>query len=553
MDYYLGINYGHNASAAVVNSDGELVYAVEEGRLINLKNTSRFPINSIQLIEEKYSITHVAEGWDIWKRLLMKGIFHTLQYGYKHPFYFHYRFKKEITRFWRGFPKYAFKKIQFTGHHLAHAYSLLPSGLKDNSLVFVSDTMGEKESISCFYWYQNQMKLISVSNYPNSIGSLYHQFAYHLGFSGSSAPGKLMALSSFGKPKWIEELRSLVSIHQGKFQILKDKFPSYKIRNTWRDFAESYCKNEDLKKAILTCYQDHEKGKDLAASMQQLFTEVTIELIHQNITKVEKKNQTKIQNVGISGGTSLNCQANYFLLESLKNRGIHSLTVSPWSEDSGTSIGAAVWLAKKVNKELPIKKVYPYLGPEDHQELELNDKYISDAVEKLVNGKIIGLFDGRLEFGPRALGGRCILARADSQAIKDKLNRLKGRHSFMPFAPVCLEEEAERFFHPSATETMTIAVPAKACSKKHIIGAWHENELCRVQVVKNHLKNKLIYQILEKYKQRIGVGILLLTSLNFKDKAIPANKQRALEISKELGLDGLVTRQEWYNFEENDK
>jgi carbamoyltransferase len=548
MKYYLGVNFGHDSAIAVISEEGRLVFAIEEGRLIREKNSSKYPVKSISIIKEKYDIIEISEGWNIFKRLLYKGILHSLKYGIKNRLYFKKRLKKEVFRFIKAIYfyelKFFWKKKKYVGHHLSHAYSLLPWGIRDGAMVFVSDTMGENESISCFFWKNNEMKLVSNSKYPNSIGSFFHQFAYHLGFEGNNGPGKLMAFSSLGNPVWYNEIRKIFVIKEGVLEI-KGGFPSFRINNTWLLYANKYCENASLKKEIIESYKNPSKGKDLAASVQKVFSEVTIELILQNKSLIKKKFNYDVCSLGLSGGSALNCQANYKILEELKSNGVDSLIIAPWSNDCGTAIGAAAYSLKKRNPNVSFIKVTPFLGINYEQVFSYNssnlEQSIDLAVDSLIKGRIIGLHDGDMEFGPRALGGRSILAKANCSKIKKRLNEIKKREDFMPFAPICLSEDNITFFNENSTDIMSIAVPIKDIDNPKIKGAIHENKLARVQVLDSNYNEKIIYKVLKKYKEKTGDGVLLLTSLNGNGKAIPYSYKSSKIMTKSLGLYGLLS------------
>lgn len=554
MKKYLGTNYGHGAASALLDSSGELLFAVEEERLTDIKDTSAFPTSSLNLIRQNFNGDFLwAEGWRTLDRLVHKGFKSTFVNCLKNPFYFKHRLVKEVNRYATGVVNYRLykeilgcAKVNHVGHHLAHAYSLLPWGLPNKSLVLVSDTTAEEESISIFFWFNNQMIFLTSSIFPNSIGSLFHQLAYHVGFEGRTGPGKLMAYSSYGQPIWKEEFSKLVAVNRGRLEINSDLYPSARINDTWLYFAKNYCTNRFLKASMLKAYKSFESGRDLASSMQELFTATTFEIIKQGIHLVSHTIRVKVEHLGLAGGAALNCQANGFFLRNIDQLQCDSLIVSPWSDDSGTAIGAAVWLAKRDNKNLAIPKSSPYLGPlASSTGILVTDNDVFMAVEVLRKGGIIALVSGRLEFGARALGNRCILASARSVEIKDRLNNAKSRYKFMPFAPVVLQEDYNKLFFGRGSSNMAWTVRCTSFAQKYVSAACHISNEARVQVVDEGLDGSVLRKVLEVYKRKTGLGVLLLTSLNASGQPIAVDMTRGRRIAQQLVLDGLLSDEGW--------
>ena len=209
MKVFLGTNFGHGSAVAAISDEGELLYAVEEGILIGEKDSSIFPAQALSLVTRSLEgeIVTWAEGWDPLQRLICKGFLRTLKYGLQDRAYFRDGLTKEWWRYFEGLKKTKYWEKQLgapkrVGHHLAHAYSLIPAGLPQRSLVLVSAPTAEYNSIVSYYFSGNEMTPISASPFPHSIGSVFHQLAYHLGFRGRTGPGKLMALSAYGKPRF---------------------------------------------------------------------------------------------------------------------------------------------------------------------------------------------------------------------------------------------------------------------------------------------------------------------------------------------------------------
>lgn len=550
--YYIGSNYGHNSSVAIIDEGGCIVFATEEERYNYIKGSDAFPECTLNEVVMLFPDIHGwAEGWNVYKRFTHKGILISLIHTIKHPEYLKRRLLKESKRFFLWFyKKHKWEKrfdlkVKYVGHHLSHALSLLPWGLNYNSLVLVSDTTGENESISLFLYTKERMQLLRCSRFPNSIGSLFHQMAYHLGFSGRTGPGKLMALSGYGEPIWYKQLRDLLIISNGKLFIKASKYPCHKISGSWYEYALKYCLDKNLKQELLDCHLMKEKGKDLAASIQKLFEEVTYELIYQGIEIVKQDYAVEIKEVGLVGGSALNCQANGRIkrrLYSINN--INNFKVSPWSEDGGTAIGAAVSLFLSAHPDRTVKKLTSsFLGTAccSSNSVESSNEFIVDIVSRLQNSEVLAIVDDKMEFGPRALGARCIIARADDIELKNTLNKIKERPSFMPFAPAVLEDSYQSLFSDDGSSNMAWTLPFTQKGKQLLSGAWHPTNEARVQIVSKDFKSNILYKILIEMRKKTGVGAVLLTSLNSKNETIARTLDDAKNVCTRLGIKTIIT------------
>lgn len=556
--YYIGSNYGHSSSLAIIDKDGRIVFAAEEERFNYIKGSDAFPECALNEAVSMYPEIHGwSEGWDVYKRLAYKGILLSLLHGIKHPEYIKKRLLKESKRFllWfynkRKWEKGLNLKVEYVGHHLSHALSLLSWGLSYNALVLVSDTTGENESISLFIYTKEGMKLIRCSRFPSSIGSLFHQMAYHLGFSGRTGPGKLMALSGYGEPIWYKQLRELIVISNGELSINESKYPCHKISGSWHEYALKYCLDRDFKKELIGCHLKKEKGKDLAASIQKLFEEVTYELICQGIRIVNKDNDVKVNEIGLAGGAALNCQANGRIKRRLyTENNIENFKVSPWSEDGGTAIGAAVSHFLSKHPDRTIKKLNSsFLGTTCFSSniiISSND-FIADVVSRLLNSEVIAIVDDKMEFGPRALGARCIIARVDDIELKRTLNEIKGRPSFMPFAPAILEDDYQSFFSDDGSSNMAWTVPFTQKGKQLLSGSWHPSNEARVQIVSKDSRSNLLYRVLLEMRKKTGVGAVLLTSLNAKNEVIARTLEDAKTVCTKLGIKTIISMHGYIN------
>jgi predicted NodU family carbamoyl transferase len=308
MKLFIGTNYGHGAAIAAINESGELVFAVEEGRLVGEKDCDRFPTIALHMILNKFSPDTLqwAEGWDRWKRFINKGILTTLKYGIFDTSYYRARLIKEIYRLYNGLNiEFEWRRLlntpSFTGHHLAHAFSLLPWGLPAKSLILISDTTAESAAISIFYWCGSTMYLLLDVPYPHSPGAAFHQMAVHLGFRGRTAPGKLMALAAYGQPKWVDELRSFCKITNQGFRFDLNHYPAWHRKSAWRRFATNSA-SRSLRDAILSRIDCGDQGCDLARSVQDWFTVITLDIIRHSLYIARNHHGFEVKHIGLAGG-----------------------------------------------------------------------------------------------------------------------------------------------------------------------------------------------------------------------------------------------------------
>ncbi len=554
MRIYLGNNFGHGSAVAAISEEGELLYAVEEGKLIGEKNTSRFPEEALSFVARNIegNIDIWAEGWNPWQRLLHKGIICTARYGLRDPAYFRDGFLKEMRHFNEG--KFQFRRwkrrfgsIRPIGHHLAHAYSLLPAGLPSHSLVLVSDTTAEQASISSYYFSGREMILITSSPFPHSIGAVFHQLAYHFGFQGRTGPGKLMALAAFGSPRFLRHLKLIAEVKRGVFKIDIKQFPAWRRDGSWLAFSSSA--PPELRDAIRRAHNSPEKGFDLASSAQAWFTEMTWECITQSLDLLRKKMGVEISHLGLAGGAALNCRANGEFLLRATSIGLDTITISPWSDDSGTAIGAAAWALAQRGLIKRMRHSNAFLGTAALPgNLVPNNEEVCVTAHCLATKNVVALASGRFEFGPRALGGRCLLADPRYDELRQQLNHMKSRPEFMPVAPVVLKQDYSRYFEGLGSRYMAWTVLAKETAHQEIPAAVHCDGHSRVQLLTSG-DAPLLERVLHEFKRETGHGVLLLTSLNGTEEAIPSDFGHAEIIARRLGAAGILSDAGWVAFE----
>lgn len=553
MRLYLGTNSGHDSSVAVVNAQGQLLFAAEEGKLIGEKYISRFPTEGLRQVAAQFPDADWvwSEGWKPFKRLTHKGLLRAATFGWQESWYIKHGLQKEASKYLEtkraiGIHQKSFGRVQHVGHHLAHAWSLVPSGLPNCSLVLVSDASSEHECISTFYFDGSHFRAIESSQFPNSVGRIYHQAAYHLGFGGRTGPGKLMALAAQGNPTYFDHTKKMANVVNGRLLVDFSEFPAWKHQEAWLTCASMH--NTGFGAQIKNLRGSLASGADLAASVQATFLELTWSLIEQSLVQCERLFGVRVKAVGLSGGCALNCSANGQINLRLEAKGYPPLVLSPWPDDSGTAIGAATYgyFQNRTPDDASMPIASPLIGPyASRHECDLSAVDMIAAVQCIASGGLVALVADRLEFGPRALGARCILGDPRRPESASRINELKKRPSFMPVAPAVLATHCSALFKGSASHFMAATVAATELAMSSIPGCLHVDGSARVQLVDDQGPPQLL-RVLRCFHQLTGVPALLLTSLNESNEAVPVDLDSALHVSRKLGLDGALCEDGWF-------
>lgn len=371
--------------------------------------------------------------------------------------------------------------IKYYGHHHSHAAAGYYTSTFDNACVVVVDAIGEFTTISIWKGYDNKLFKIWSQNYPHSIGLLYSAMTQRCGFKPNEEEYILMGMSAFGKPLYVNDI--------------KDDF----IQNM---NAPNFRLKHNVHRGITWWRSDITNNADIAASIQSITEEYLVDLM------TFAKYLTNSNNLVFVGGVALNCVANTKIANQC---GFDKMWIVPNPGDAGNSLGAALaYCSKHISWETP------YLG------YDINRPYnIDGMLDALESGKIIGLANGRAEFGPRALGNRSLLADPRGNDVKDKVNQIKKREPFRPFAPVILEHLADEFFimpkNVPKIPYMQFAVPCLHPTEYPAI--CHIDGSSRVQTV-NVNDNSNLYELLSKWYERTGCPMLLNTSLNIKGEPL---------------------------------
>lgn len=562
--YILGINAVFHDSSACLIKDGQLIAAAEEERFTHIKHGKRpipfstyeLPFHAIDYCLKKAGIhlndiDHVAYSFNPYT--LLKG--HAKDYCITLPLKPGRQNKeKEWDAEWDplflthivnapgqlvdGYPHQLQKNFingriteqqwHFVDHHIAHAASAFYPSPFDTAAVLTIDGRGEKATTSYYLGNGTQLTHIGDVCMPHSLGLLYEKITTHLGFLHSSDEYKVMALASYGKPVYADAFRSLIHIgEEGQYAI--DEFDPSIL------FGPERKRNEPFE----------EKHFDIAHSLQKVLEETVLQLAEWLHSK------TNEDNLCLAGGVALNCVLNAVL----RDKGpFKNIWVQPAAGDAGTALGAALWvdLQERGGAQRSFTMDHVYWGPEfDDKDIEQFLQWTKVPYRKMNNvaeetaailaqDKVIGWYQGRMEFGPRALGSRSILASPVSPHMQARLNEIKDREDFRPVAPVVLEEDAPDWFENASYSPFMLFVYNVKKDKEDMIPAVrHVDGTARIQTV-NASQHPAYHSLLTEFKKLTGVPVLVNTSFNTRGEPIVCTPRDAIECFWTSPFDALV-------------
>ena len=587
MTSILGISAFYHDSAAALIIDGKIVSAAQEERFSRKKHDPRYPYNAIEFVlnhsnlklNEVDYIVFFEKPFLKFERLLEtylafapKGF---TSFSMSMPIWLREKlFQKKflfdkLTQHDKNFKD--INKIQFSEHHYSHASSAFyPSPFKE-AVILTLDGVGEWATTTVAIGNENKINMLKEIHFPHSIGLLYSAFTYYTGFKVNSGEYKVMGLAPYGEPKYKNLiLKELIDLKDdGSFR-LNMKYFNYATGLTMTNdkFSKLFGqKVRDPQKELLTQFH-----MDIAASIQAVTEEIVLRLA----TSISK--ETKIKNLCMAGGVALNCVANGKIL---KKKIFENIWLQPAAGDAGGSLGAALafWYQELGNVRKVVHKVDEmrgsYLGPSFKEneiekalkslgavyEKETDENLINVVANNLKNEKTIGWFQGRMEFGPRALGARSIIADPRSDKMQKELNlKVKFRESFRPFAPSILIEDVNEWFDLNsdspymlfvADVKKDIQIPMNEKDQKlfgieklnikrsSIPAVTHVDYSARIQTVHKETNPKY-YKLLKKFKEITNCSLLVNTSFNVRGEPIVCSIEDAFGCFMGTNLDILV-------------
>ena len=585
MTSILGISAFYHDSAAALVVDGEIIAAAQEERFSRKKHDPGYPFNAVNYV--------LTEG-----KLKLNEVDHIV--FFEKPFLKFERLLETYMAFApRGFKSFSLsmplwlreklfqkkflfdklkqhdenfkdiKKIKFSEHHYSHAASAFYPSPFENAVVLTLDGVGEWATTTVAIGKKNKLEMIKEIYFPHSLGLLYSAFTYYTGFKVNSGEYKVMGLAPYGKPKYKDLIiQNLMDLKEdGSFK-LNMKFFNYAtgLTMTNKKFSDLFGHPvRNPKKDLLEDFH-----MDIAASIQSVTEEIVIR-ITKNIAS-----EYKIKNLCLAGGVALNCVANGKIL---RQKIFDDIWIQPAAGDAGGSLGAALayWHheLKKPRENFQDQMKGAYLGPKlseknvEDQLKKLKARYtkkssneISSIVAKeLSNGKTVGWFQGRMEFGPRALGGRSILADPRSDKMQKELNlKIKFRESFRPFAPSVLREEVSNWFelnydspymllvsdvkrekqiNMSEKDKKLFGIDKLNIKRSSIPAITHVDYSARIQTVHKETNLKY-YNLINEFKKITDCPVLVNTSFNVRGEPIVCSVEDAFNCFMGTNLDILA-------------
>ena len=591
MDVYiLGISCFYHDSAAVLLKNGEIISAVQEERFTRKKHDSRFPVNSIKycLSYEKIDfrdikyIIYYEKPLLTFERLLetylgtaprgLRSFIAAMQVWIKEKLFIKSELKKQFKLIQKSLVpslKTNIPPVLFSEHHLSHAAAAFyPSPFK-KAAILCMDGVGEWATTSAWIGKENKIEPLWEISFPHSLGLLYSAFTYYCGFKVNSGEYKLMGLAPYGKPRYLKKIKdNLIEINEdGSFRLDISFFKYHRgFRMTSTKFHKLFGSNPRKIDEEITQFH-----MDLASSIQVVTEEIILK-----ISKSLRK-ETGIENICLSGGVALNCVANGKLMNS---KIFENIWIQPASGDAGSALGASliVWYEylqnkRKVNPNDSMKgtflgcsfsnnEIISYLESINASYRSYLDNQLFEIIaDKLDKGKVIGWFNGPMEFGPRALGGRSIIGDPRNKKMQSVMNlKIKYRESFRPFAPSVLEEDANSQFEINVKSPYMLLVAnvqkglKKEMSNKQkqlfgieklniprsaIPAVTHVDFSARVQTVNKKI-NPRYYQLISAFKRKTGCPTIVNTSFNVRGEPIVCTPQDAYRCFMRTEMDVLV-------------
>lgn len=583
--YILGISALYHDAAATLIQDGEIIAAAQEERFTRIKHDWHMPVKAINyclyegkitgadlcavvfydnpfLTLDRYMKNILAAGAD--SEEVINRSFETM---FSDKLWIH----KKVDEVLGANPN---RKFLVCEHHVSHAASAFYPSPYERAVILTLDGVGEWATATIGIGNNEQIQIREEMHYPHSLGLLYSAFTYFCGFKVNSGDYKFMGLAPYGEPIYEDLIREkLLDIKEdGSFEMNLDYFDyQYGRAMTNEKMAELFGGPRREPETEIT-----KREMDIAASVQKITEDITLRIVKH----AKEKYGQEIDNLVMAGGVALNCVAN----GKIKRSGIFkNIWIQPAAGDAGGSLGCALYAAygyygcvRKV--ESGDSQKGSYLGPRfSHSEIkdyldrngyvyhELGEDIYKQTAQELADGKVIGLFQGRMEFGPRALGNRSIIADARSETMQVKLNRkIKYRESFRPFAPSVLREDVAEYFE-LVDDSPYMLLVADVCKNRRntfelredlkkyggnmleivkrrrsdIPAVTHVDYSARIQTVSEE-RNPYYYKLIKKFKKITGCGVIVNTSFNVRGEPIVCTPQEAYACFMRTDMDVLV-------------
>jgi carbamoyltransferase len=555
--YILGISCYYHDSAACILKEGVILAAAEEERFSRVKHDSKFPQEAIRYCMKFAGIkSSDIDCVAFYEKPLLKyeRILSTFAKTYPFSFWYFYktipswvneklRIEGKIRKSLKKICKEKFDgQVLFIPHHMSHAASSFFASPFKESAIMTFDGVGEWGTTTLGFGSGNSIKQINEIDFPHSLGLLYSTITAFLGFDVNNDEYKVMGLAAYGQPLYLDDFRKIIDVNEDGSYRLEMSYFSYEYKE--RMFSPKLMSLLGLPR--LKGARIAKRHENIASSLQRITEEIIIKAANY------AHSLTKSDDLCLAGGVALNCVANGKILA---NTPFKRLYIQPAAGDSGGAIGAALFAYRVI---IGGKNRYEmdsaYLGPEfsdeeikdfleknriAYQQLERAD-LLREAAKMISRDEVVGWLQGRMEFGPRALGSRSILANPCSPKMKDILNvKVKYREEFRPFAPAVCVEDARKFFEISGESPFMLQTfNVRKESRKKMPSITHVDGTARVQTV-TRSQNPLFYDLIREFEKFSGVPVLINTSFNVRGEPIVCTPKEAYDCFMKTGMDCL--------------
>jgi carbamoyltransferase len=582
--YILGISCYYHDAASVLLKDGQLIAAAEEERFSRVKHDYRFPRHAIKFCLDQGGIQSSELSYAVFfekpfqklDRILMTAL---QTYPRSCAVFRESMISWMTDKLWLtstltaelGIPK---ERVLFSEHHLSHAASAFLCSPFDEAAILTVDGVGEWVTTTCGVGRGNHIILSKQIEFPHSIGLLYSAFTAFLGFEVNEGEYKVMGMAPYGQPRYADKVWKVVQANSdGSFSLDLDYFCfHHSTHQTYNSkFVRLFGEPRPANSAFFTeqtgfpsyfgtapanyaelCRQNQHYA-DVAASIQKVTEELLLNMAN-NLHK-----ETRLKRLCLAGGVGLNSVANARLLNETP---FEELFVQPSAGDGGGALGAALWVYHSLlGNPRQFVMEHAYWG-RSYTEAEISDflraegfvfrqfedesTLLDQVVDRLLHGKVVGWFQGRFEWGPRALGNRSILADPRNPAMKDIVNaKIKFREPYRPFAPSVLAERTETYFELSdackhyPARYMLYVVPVQPRQRNALPAITHVDGTARLQMVFQNLSPRY-YGLIERFEQASGVPVVLNTSFNLRGEPLVNSPANAFQTFMKSEMDTLV-------------
>jgi carbamoyltransferase len=586
--YILGVSCFYHDSAAALLKDGMLVAAAEEERFTRKKHDNSFPRNAIRFCLETAGITGEDLEYVVFyekpfvkfERILLSvlGTFPQSWRVFGEAMVNYFDEKLWVKNVLMHEVKVPADKVIFTDHHVSHAASAMFASPFDEAAIVTMDGVGEWTTASIgrgqAQWtddVENSIELWDELRFPHSMGLLYSAFTAYLGFRVNSGEYKVMGMAPYGQPRYLDEVYKVVRVaDDGSIEMNLDYFSyHYSATDTFNHkfvelfgpprrpesefFSLTTHPNKDHPEWDDRRAKENQKYADIAASIQRVTEEIVLKMVNTAHRK------TGLDKLVMAGGVALNSVANGRVM---RESPFQEVWIQPAAGDSGGALGAALYAYHVIlGQPRQFVQEHNYWGAEytEAQMVEAIKAYgfpyerfndmealLDRAVDTMLEGKVISWFQGRFEWGPRALGNRSILADPRREEMKEIVNtKIKFREPFRPFAPVILEERADEYFTTQDLDKqypprfMLMVSPFQEDKRDKVQAVCHVGGTGRMQTVRRDW-NPAYYRVIEKFGEATGIPVLLNTSYNLRGEPIVNTPQNALNTFARSDIDQLV-------------